>query len=82
MVTFYCNGCGARVFWFPLTHALNSLDRGLGLPDLYPYVLSAKAIEKLRLVHEVITAAHGMPSVGSARLIDVHSAGESPTRAS
>ena len=49
--------------WFPLTYALNSLNRGLGLPDLYPYVLSPKAIEKLRLVHEVITAARGVPAV-------------------
>ena len=48
--------------WFPLTNALNSLNRGLGLPDLYPYVLSPKAIEKLRLVHEVITAARGEPA--------------------
>jgi hypothetical protein len=48
--------------WFPLTYALNSLNRGLGLPDLYPYVLSPKAIEKLRLVHEVITAARVVPA--------------------
>ena len=41
----------------------HSLNRGLGLPDLYPYVLSPKAIEKLRLVHEVITAARGVPAV-------------------
>jgi hypothetical protein len=40
--------------WFPLTYALNSLNRGMGLPDLYPFVLSAAAIEKLRFVHEVI----------------------------
>jgi len=42
--------------WVPLTYALNSLNRGLGLPDLYPYVLSAGAVEKLRLVHEIIGA--------------------------
>jgi hypothetical protein len=59
MVTFYCDGCGALVFF----ESVNSLDRGLGLPDLYPYVLSPKAIEKLRLVHEVITAARGVPAV-------------------
>jgi hypothetical protein len=44
--------------WFPLTYALNSLNRGLGLPDLYPHVLSSRAIEKLRLVRAVIIAAH------------------------
>lgn len=40
--------------WFPLTYALNSLNRGMGLPDLYPFVLSETAIEKLRFVHEVV----------------------------
>ena len=40
--------------WFPLTYALNSLNRGMGLSDLYPFVLSATAIDKLRFIHEVI----------------------------
>ncbi len=40
--------------WLPLTYALNELNRGMGLPDLYPFVLSAPAIEKLRFVHEVL----------------------------
>lgn len=39
--------------WFPLTHALNSLNRGMGLLDAYPFVLSDPAIEKLKFVHEV-----------------------------
>jgi hypothetical protein len=40
--------------WFPLIYALNSLNRGMGLHDLYPFALSTQAIEKLRFVHEVI----------------------------
>jgi hypothetical protein len=40
--------------WLPLTYAFNELNRGMGLPDLYPFVLSACAIEKLRFVHEVL----------------------------
>lgn len=40
--------------WFPLTFALNSLNRGMGLSDLYPFVLSEPAIGKLRFVHDVI----------------------------
>lgn len=40
--------------WFPLTYVLNNLNRGLGLPDSYPFVLSNSVIEKLRFVHEVI----------------------------
>jgi hypothetical protein len=43
--------------WLPLTYALNSLNRGMGLPDLYPFVLSERAIRKLRFVHEVILEA-------------------------
>jgi hypothetical protein len=43
--------------WIPLTLALNSLNRGMGLPDLYPFVLSERAIRKLRFVHDVIERA-------------------------
>lgn len=43
--------------WFPLTYALNSLNRGMGLPDLYPFVLSEAAVGKLRFVHEVVESA-------------------------
>jgi hypothetical protein len=51
-----------RIFknWLPLTYALNSLNRGMGLPDLYPFVLSAPAIEKMRFIHETVQAVrHG-----------------------
>jgi hypothetical protein len=40
--------------WFPLTCALNALNRGMGLPDVYPFVLSDQAIEKLRFVDQVV----------------------------
>jgi hypothetical protein len=40
--------------WLPLTYALNELNRGTGIPDLYPFVLSVPAIEKLRFVHNVL----------------------------
>ena len=42
--------------WHPLTYVLNNLNRGLGLPDPYPFVLSPRAIAKLRFVHETIAA--------------------------
>jgi hypothetical protein len=38
--------------WFPLTYALNNFNRGLGLPDAYPFVLSAPAISKLQFAYE------------------------------
>ena len=43
--------------WLPLTCALNALNRGTGLPDLYPFVLSGPAIEKLQFVHEVVRSS-------------------------
>jgi len=42
--------------WFALTYVLNSLNRGLGQIDAYPFVLAAPAIAKLRFVHETIRA--------------------------
>lgn len=48
--------------WFPLTYALNSLNRGLGQADAYPFVLAAPAIAKLRFVHETIRARSGAAS--------------------
>ena len=40
--------------WFSLTYVLNNFNRGLGLADAYPFVLSSSAISKLKFVHEVI----------------------------
>jgi len=40
--------------WVALTAALNSLNRSMGLPDSYPFVLSPVALDKLRFVHEVV----------------------------
>ena len=40
--------------WIPLTMALNSLNRSMGMKDFYPFVLSEAAIDKLRFVHETV----------------------------
>lgn len=40
--------------WFPLTYAVNSLNRSMGQPDLYPFVLVPAVLEKLRFVHQTI----------------------------
>ena len=42
--------------WLSLTYVLNNLNRGLGLADPYPFVLSGPAIGKLRFVHNTIQA--------------------------
>lgn len=43
--------------WLPLTFALNNINRSLGHADVYPFLLSAAAIEKLKFVHEVVREA-------------------------
>jgi hypothetical protein len=43
--------------WLPLTFAVNSINRSMGLHDLYPFVLGARVIAKLRFVHNLIRAA-------------------------
>ncbi len=40
--------------WLPLTYAVNSLNRSMGQPDLYPFVLAAPAIAKLGFIHDLI----------------------------
>jgi hypothetical protein len=50
--------------WLPLTFAVNYLNRSMGQPDLYPFILSAPAIDKLRYIHALVhnefdTAAAG-----------------------
>ncbi len=41
--------------WIRLSIVMNSLNRSMGLPDAYPFVLSAKVIEKLRFIHRIIS---------------------------
>ena len=45
--------------WLPLVFAMNSLNRSMGQPDLYPFVIPAKVIEKLKFIHEVCLRAAG-----------------------
>lgn len=40
--------------WIPLTCALNSINRGMGLSDLYPFVIPPTVVEKLRFIHGII----------------------------
>jgi hypothetical protein len=43
--------------WLPLTIAVNSLNRGMGQPDLYPFALAPATLEKLRFIHDLVRAA-------------------------
>ena len=40
--------------WIPLTVAINSINRSMGQPDLYPFVLSPQVIGKLGFIHELV----------------------------
>jgi hypothetical protein len=40
--------------WLPLAFAVNSLNRSMGQPDLYPFVLSPAVVEKLGFIHDVV----------------------------
>jgi hypothetical protein len=53
-------------------YVLNHLNRALGLPDGYPFVLSARAIDKMRFVHDTVGATSrpnqpGWTAAGVAR---------------
>jgi hypothetical protein len=40
--------------WLPFTFAMNSINRAMGVRDLYPFVLSPAVIEKLRFIHHLV----------------------------
>jgi hypothetical protein len=67
--------------WMELTGVLNELSRSMGLPDFYPFVLSAAAARKLLFVHRLIDApnapggAGGDPAPGDAGTAIAESAG-------
>jgi len=43
--------------WLPLSWSLNMINRSMGHPDLYPFVLAPAVLEKMRLVHKLVSAA-------------------------
>lgn len=51
--------------WLPLTFAVNSLNRSLGQPDLYPFTLTGAAIDKLRFIHGLIRRAGAAATPGA-----------------
>ncbi|MBO3758716.1 putative zinc-binding metallopeptidase [Ciceribacter sp. L1K22] len=40
--------------WIPVSIALNSINRSMGQPDVYPFVLSPPVIEKLEFIHSLV----------------------------
>jgi hypothetical protein len=41
--------------WLPLSWSLNMINRSMGHPDLYPFVLPAAVLDKMRLIHDFVT---------------------------
>jgi len=54
--------------WTPIAVAMNSINRAMGRPDLYPFVLAPAVVKKLGFVHELVRgeAAKGELSAGTA----------------
>lgn len=48
--------------WLPLAWSLNMVNRSMGKPDLYPFVLPVAVLEKMRLVHRVVDEAATAPA--------------------
>jgi len=40
--------------WLPLTYAVNCLNRSMGQPDLYPFVIPPRVVEKMGYIHKLI----------------------------
>lgn len=38
----------------PLSFAVNSINRAMGIPDVYPFVITQKVIEKMTFIHELL----------------------------
>jgi hypothetical protein len=43
--------------WLPLTFAMNSLNRSMGQPDSYPFIIAPAVVEKLAFIHAVCQAS-------------------------
>ncbi len=52
--------------WLPLTFALNSINRCMGQPDLYPFILTPPVITKLGFIHDLVHGAGAAAPVDPA----------------
>lgn len=48
--------------WLPLTFALNSLNRSMGMADPYPFVIAPAVERKLAFIHETVREARAAPA--------------------
>jgi hypothetical protein len=52
--------------WLPLTFPLNSINRCMGQPDLYPFILTPPGIAKLGFIHDLVHGAGAAAPVDPA----------------
>lgn len=45
-------------FCIPLSFAVNSLNRSMGLPDVYPFVITPAVIQKMKFIHELLLSGY------------------------
>ncbi len=45
--------------WLPLTYAVNCLNRSMGQPDLYPFVIPQKVVDKMSYIHGLVHRKRG-----------------------
>lgn len=45
---------GIIKLWLPLSLAMNSLNRSMGHPEFYPFIISAPIVEKLKFIHQAV----------------------------
>ncbi|WP_328766050.1 putative zinc-binding metallopeptidase [Devosia aurantiaca] len=43
--------------WIPLSSLINNLNRAVGQPDAYPFILSPPVIEKLSFINDLVHQA-------------------------
>ncbi|MEN2280655.1 putative zinc-binding metallopeptidase [Algoriphagus sp. SE2] len=41
--------------WAPISLVINSLNRSMGVPDMYPFVVSQNVIQKMNFIHNLLT---------------------------
>ena len=46
--------------WLPLTFAMNSLNRSMGLKDSYPFMINNAVVDKMKFIHKVVREAQSV----------------------
>lgn len=62
--------------WVPMSFALNSINRCMGQPDFYPFILSPAVIAKLEFVHRLVGQAHTAPALTPENAVPAQQASE------